>query len=49
LSSAVLMSLYECGVDYVQGYIVGMPRLHLSLVMSLMQVQETPSLPAAVG
>jgi diguanylate cyclase (GGDEF)-like protein/PAS domain S-box-containing protein len=46
---AVLMSLYECGVDYVQGYIVGMPRLHLSLVMSLMQVQDTPSLPAAVG
>ena len=45
----VLMSLYECGVDYVQGYIIGMPRLHLSLVMSLMQVQEPPSLPAAVG
>ena len=46
---AVLMSLYECGVDYVQGYIVGMPRLHLSLVMSLMQVQDAPTLPAAVG
>jgi EAL domain-containing protein (putative c-di-GMP-specific phosphodiesterase class I) len=46
---AVLQSLYECGVDYVQGYIVGMPRLHLSLVMSLMQVQDTPTLPAAVG
>ena len=46
---AVLMSLYECGVDYVQGYIVGMPRLHLSLVPPLMHSQEMPSLPAAVG
>nr|HPG94127.1 EAL domain-containing protein [Dokdonella sp.] len=27
--TATLMSLHACGVDMAQGYIVGMPRLHL--------------------
>ncbi len=26
---SMLLTLYECGVDMAQGYIVGMPRLHL--------------------
>ncbi|MFZ1723016.1 MAG: EAL domain-containing protein, partial [Dokdonella sp.] len=26
---AMLRTLYECGVDMAQGYVVGMPRLHL--------------------
>ena len=25
----MLRTLYECGVDMAQGYVVGMPRLHL--------------------
>ena len=31
---AMLMSLYECGVDFVQGYVIGMPRMHLYLAMA---------------
>ena len=27
--ASMLLTLYECGVDMAQGYIVGMPRLHL--------------------
>ncbi|MGH8052216.1 MAG: EAL domain-containing protein [Arenimonas sp.] len=27
--ASMLLTLYECGVDMAQGYVVGMPRLHL--------------------
>jgi EAL domain-containing protein (putative c-di-GMP-specific phosphodiesterase class I) len=37
---AMLMSLYECGVDFVQGYVIGMPRMHLYLAMSALN--QTP-------
>jgi EAL domain-containing protein (putative c-di-GMP-specific phosphodiesterase class I) len=43
---AVLNCLYECGVDYVQGYAIGMPRLHLSLALSAADPQLPDALPA---
>jgi diguanylate cyclase (GGDEF)-like protein/PAS domain S-box-containing protein len=43
---AVLNCLYECGVDYVQGYAIGMPRLHLSLALSAADPQWPDALPA---
>jgi EAL domain-containing protein (putative c-di-GMP-specific phosphodiesterase class I) len=44
--TAVLNCLYDCGVDYVQGYAIGMPRLHLSLALSAADpVQATAQAP----
>jgi EAL domain-containing protein (putative c-di-GMP-specific phosphodiesterase class I) len=45
---AMLMSLYECGVDFVQGYVIGMPRMHLYLAMSALN-QSPPDFVQAAG
>jgi len=45
---AMLMSLYECGVDFVQGYVIGMPRMHLYLAMAALN-QAPPDFQQAAG
>jgi diguanylate cyclase (GGDEF)-like protein/PAS domain S-box-containing protein len=45
-----LLALYDCGVDYAQGYIIGMPRLHLSLAAQMASLpDQPPSSPAVAG
>ena len=43
---AVLNCLYDCGVDYVQGFAIGMPRLHLSLAVIASEPSRRGNQPA---
>jgi diguanylate cyclase (GGDEF)-like protein/PAS domain S-box-containing protein len=48
-NSAALFTLLECGVDYVQGHSVGMPRLQLAASASLSVVESGHPPRAAAG
>lgn len=44
---AVLNCLYDCGVDYVQGFAIGMPRLHLQVAVIASEPNRHRQIPAA--
>lgn len=48
-NSAALFTLMQCGVDYVQGYSVGMPRLQLASSAALTVVESLHPPRAAAG